>query len=346
MRYVFDTNGNNITSTAQSALMGASVLPMCNLYWLQYVNPASSAAGPNILVSNLFMTDAPYPVGVNKLQGQPGPLGVVTVNAVFQPWKIERGALEYTIGLEDQTLDVTWYTDDDAAGVFPGVFPPPWGWKWAMLAGYMDDCPMNVYTAFFNPPTGPNSAPTLLGTTLMWRGFIRDVKADRGQMTTTLSSLMHIFQNVQVPTQTIQPGNRVLPYATGTPTLFGNSLTGITPLVTSTPFDLQFTLTTGYPADHVLRDWYFTSHQQPPPNGWTPHSQQPGPQMYRIRDNIKNNNPVTNTLHVFPYEPVNPVTLVLPTLGTPTYMEIFSPQNPSLGGTSGFPYVPPPEVSL
>lgn len=348
MRYVFDpTSGSDVTANVQAVLMSSSSAYMTDLFWLQYINPVDAAAGPAIKVSNMYMTNSPQPISVGKVQGQPGPSGVVTINANFQPSRIKRGPYTYEIGLGDQSCDVTWYTDDSQNFVAAvGHAPVFFGFKWALVQGYLDECPMNIYTAFFGPRPTPNSPAPLLGTTLMWRGFIREIKADRGQVVMTLASLMHVFQNVQVPTQTIQPGNRLTPYYTGRPILFGNSLTGITPLVTSTPTDLQFTLTTGYPVDHQLRDNYFTSHQQPPPNGWTPASGQPGPQLYRIRDNITNNTPVAGTLHVYPYEPINPVTLVCPLTGSPTYMEIFVPLSPSAGGSNGFPYVPPPEVSL
>ena len=114
---------------------------------------------------NLFMTSTPFPVAVNALQKTAGPNGVATVNAVYQPSRIKRAtAVEYAIGLEDTTVDVTWYPDDNnhfTEMIHPGIGNPgPWGWKWALLAGYFDETPMYIHKAYFTPPTTPNGYPT------------------------------------------------------------------------------------------------------------------------------------------------------------------------------------------
>lgn len=344
MRYIFDTNGNDVTSNVVAAISTYTVLPVADLFWFEYIDPSNASNGPNIRVTDKFMTSAPWPIAVNKLQNQPGPTGIATINATYQPARIQREALNYEIGFGDQSVDITWFVDDSVD--FGSL---AWGFKWALIQGYLDEAPVWIHRAYFTPgiyPSTPNAYPSLLGTTLVWRGFVRDVKADRGQVVITLASLMHLFQGTQIPTQTIQPGNRVPPFFPGSVSLFGNSITGIKPLSTSTPTDLQFTLSAGSYADHSLRDAYFTLHQQPPPNGWIPHSGQPGPGVFRIRDNVTNNSPVASTLHVFPYEPINPVNLICTPNNTNQFMEIFFPQPLNSGGQNGFPYVPPPEVSF
>lgn len=347
MRYVFDSAGNNVTVNVQAALISSKILPIADLYWFQYVNPNDPNNGALVKITNTFMTSAPYPVSIGKLQSQPGPLGTTTVNATYLPARIQRSEFVYEVGLSDQSCDVTWYTDDSS--IFPagaGRSNINFGFKWALMAGYMDACPMWIHKAFFTPGVGVNSPATLLGTTLMWRGFVRDIKADRGQVTISLASLMHIFQSTQVPTQTIQPGSRIPPFYQGNVFLFGGSITGATPQSTSTPTDLQFVFSGGgYPVDHSLRDAYFTSHQQPPPNGFTPQSNGPQPPVFRIRDNILSG----GILHVYPYEPINPVTLVCVPNNSPQFLEIFTQTAIDVGSGAfaiGFPYVPPPEFSI
>jgi len=74
------------------------------------------------------MTSTPFPVAVNALQKTAGPNGVATVNAVYQPSRIKRAtAVEYAIGLEDTTVDVTWYPDDNnhfTEMIHPGIGNP------------------------------------------------------------------------------------------------------------------------------------------------------------------------------------------------------------------------------
>ena len=154
-RFVYDpASGADITASAQSAMLGASVLPLADLFWLQYVGPHLTTSGfpPTLVTHNLFMISGPYPIAVGKLQAapnQPGSTsGVVTVNANYLPARISHSAFEYAVGL-DTTVDVTWYTDDsltlsDSAGTVP------WGFKWALLQGYPYE-PIDPVTMVVDP---------------------------------------------------------------------------------------------------------------------------------------------------------------------------------------------------
>jgi hypothetical protein len=348
MRYVFDTNGNNVTANVQATILSATVLPLADLFTLQYVHPTGAGiVGVDFHYNNLYMTSAPFPIAVNKLQKTSGPNGVATVNAVYQPARISRGAFEYAIGFEDTTCDVTWFIDDSFIFGHVGFTDVPWGWKYALLQGYFDEYPMWIHRAIFAPPTTPNGAPVLLGTTLMWRGFIRDVKADRGKVVITLASLMHVFQNVQIPTQTIQPGDRRPPYFPANIFIAGDNVPGVAVLGTSTPTELQV-LRYSVP-DHHLRDSYLSNIQSPGhPYVYVATNGEPQPYVFRIRDNVTNNTPQPNTLHIYPYEPINPYTMGLFNPGNlnDTTLVIYYPISPDTAGANGFPYVPPPEVSF
>jgi len=348
MRTVYDTNGNDVTSSVAAAMFSATVMPICDLYWFRYVGPHLTTSGfpPTLFVHNLFMTSGPFPVAVNKVQQSAGPNGVATVNATYLPTRLKRGPLEYEIGLKDNSLDVTWYVDDsqtlsDSAGTVA------WGFKWALLQGYLDECPMYIHKAIFSPAATPNGQPTLLGTTLMWRGFVRDVQADRGQIVITLGSLMHLFQNIQVPTQTIQPGNRMPPYLAASNPIEISYLLGLVGVLpTTTPTDIQLNPVGNY-ADHSLRDYFLTNVQLPNPYSYVAINNSPQPWAFRIRDNITDNNPSTHTMHVYPYEPIDPVTLVVNPNILPSLSEfvVYAPASLS-GGQPGFNALPPPEVTL
>jgi len=347
MRTVYDINGNDVTTSVSAAMFSSTVMPICDLYWFRYIDPKHSSIASVIHYTDLFMTSGPFPVGVNKVQQLAGPSGLATINATFIPARIKRAALNYEIGLKDQSVDVTWYIDDSKT-----LTSVAWGFKWAFLSGYFDESPIWIYKAIFSPPATPNAQPIFLGTTLMWRGFVRDVQADRGQVVLTVGSLMHLFQNTQIPTQTIQPGNRLPPYLPTGPggNTIGHPLSGVVVFSTSTPTDIQLDFSTlggSLIPDHAWRDWYFTVINNVPPNLFAASSTSgsPQPQLFRIRDNLTTNSPSTNTLHIYPYEPINPVLLVAAPDNASHFITIYPPQSLT-GGAPGFPYTPPPEITL
>lgn len=332
MRSVYDpTTGADVTAAAQSLLLANDSIPLTDLFWFQYIDPSANTLTP----VNLFMTGAPYPVKVGKLQVTAGQSGVQTVNAVYRPSRIKRSAFNYEVGFQDQTCDVIWDTDDTI-----NISTLPWGFKHALLAGYFDEYPFWIHQAIFSAPGA------LLGTTLKWRGFVRDVKADRSTVTITLASLMDIFQQTQIPTQLIQPGSRLPPFfAAGNASVIGGSLGGSFSNL-STPMDIQFNTLAGpfAPiADHALRDCFLTSVNNPPPAWKTAQSGQPFAQIFRIRDNVTDGSGI---LHIYPYEPIDPVSM-LGGFGS-VYMNFYSQSEIGLTGAvaPGMPFVPPPETGI
>lgn len=325
MRTVYDpTSGSDVSSSAQTLFLAGGSIVLADLFWFQYIDPSANTLTP----VNLFMAGSPYPVKVGKLQVAAGPSGVQTVNATYLPSRIKRAAFNYEVGFQDQTCDVTWDVND---AINFGSFS--WGFKHALLAGYFDEYPFWIHQAIFSAPG------VLLGTTLKWRGFIRDVKADRSTVTITLASLMDIFQQTQIPTQTIQPGSRIPPFfPAGNPSVIGGSL-GAPILIGSTPMDIQFATATI--ADHALRDAFFTAINEPPPAWKTAQSGQPFAPVFRIRDNIT----ISGTLHVYPYEPIDPVSMLG---GGSGYTNVYFQSDMGTTGAvaPGFPDVPPPETGI
>lgn len=334
-RVYYNNAGADNSTTVISFIKGGGnngTLVQADLYWLEYIDPLVNSLTP----TNLRLTSAPFTVGVNNLQVTAGPTGVQTVNATYKTVKsISKAGISYEVGFADQTVDITWAVDDSIH-----INTLPWGFKWALLSGYFDEYPFWIHRAIFTDI--PSNGGVLLGTTLIWRGFIRDTKADRGQVVITLASLLDVFQQVQVPVQTIQPGSRMPPFfPAGNASVIGGSL-GAHFDIGSTTTDLQFS--GGAPtADHALKDAYFSSINEPPPSWKTAQSGQPFAQIYRIRDNIT----VAGVLHVYPYEPINPLTMLgIP--GNSGYINFYFQNAIGLAGAiaAGFPFVPPPETGF
>jgi hypothetical protein len=102
--------------------------------------------------------------------------------------------------------------------------------------------------------------------------------------------------------------------------------------------------------DHALRDCFMTNLDSPDhPYVYTATNDEPQPYMFRIRDNLTNSNPQPNTPHIYPYEPINPYTMGLFNPGNlnDSTILIYNSWSPNVaGGVAGFPFVPPPEVSM
>lgn len=337
-RRYYDGSGADVSAATIAFMQGGGVngtLVVADTHWLEYISPGSNSITP----ANLFMTSAPFPIKVANLQVTAGPTGVQTVNANFLPASIARSSFDYEIGFSDQTVDVTWLVDDSIQ-----INNLGWGFKWALLSGYFDEYPWYIHRAIFTDL--PSNGGTLLATTLMWRGFIRDAKADRSQVTITLASLLDIFQQTQVPTQVIQPGSRMPPFfPAGNASVIGGSLGGSFSSF-STPMDIQFNTLAGPFApisDHALAGAYLTSVNAPPPVWKAAQSGAPFAQIFRLRDNVTD---IAGILHIYPYEPINPVSL-LGNFGS-TYINVYFQSAIGLAGAvaAGFPFVPPPETGF
>lgn len=322
MRVVYDTSGADVTTSVQNYLKANRTLLLYDLFWLRSwrfwsYNPSSQ-------FTDMFYTSAPFPIKVAKLQS--GPNAIATENATFLPARIDRGKLDYKIGLDDQSLDVNWYLKETEA-----IFPGPPTFKQALLAGFFQDAPLWVHQAIFTADR------VLLGTTLKFRGFVQNAELAVDHIKLTLSSLMHVFQTVKVPTQLIQPGNRTPGFVPA-----GQFVAPNGPLAGSTQTDVLFgdIIGVAWPIpDHSLRDGYVIAAGNL--SFTAPTNNSPPPLFFRIRDNITNDTPNLSNLHVYPYEP----TLVDP-LSLGVAMWIQDSLLNSGSGAPGFPLVPVPETAV
>jgi len=319
MRTVYDGTGADVTSFAFSYMKSKRSLMLADLFWIQTNVFWGNQTGDDPAY-NFFMTNGSFPIKVGTLQTAPDVL--VALGATYTPSKdpIVRGDFNYKVGLEADSVDVTWYLKNTTLLPNQGLVPPP-SIKNAFAWGYFTDALMYIHRAIWDPSTG------LVGTMLMWRGPIRSATIDREKVVMKVTSPMDLFQDVQVPTQLVQPNSRTMPYITPFPTYQPSG-----PQVGSTSTDLIFT--TAAVADHALRDGYMmaagTLIATAPKNNLPPQI------MYRIRDNVTLGG--TN-LHIFPYEPVAPEMVM--GVGINIWL-----QRAQTAGAPGFGSVPPPEMSI
>jgi hypothetical protein len=270
----------------------------------------------------IYLTSGPAPVSVNSIQA--GPNNIQVINATFLPTKIQRGNLNYQIGFQAESCEVTWWPNDTTYWTSSlGAANTVLNWRRALTIGLLSECPLWIHQAIWS------DSSTLLGTVLKWRGIIRKVESTRDYVKITVASLLDLFQQSQVPSQVIQSGNRQPAYLG-----VGNigSLQGL--LGSSTTQDLQFTAGGSPPADHSLADKYIIAGAA---FNYIPTNRDVQPTFYRIRDNVT----VSGTIHVYLYEPLYSIYLI----GNGTYVYYCSQQSLT-GGASGFPYVPPPETGV
>ena len=318
MRTVYSSSGANVTTSVQSFLQTvqatAGALYLADLYTINMANPWG-AAGAN---GYYCYTSADVPISVGTVQI--GPNQLITLNQTWLPNVIERGNLEYSVGLNVTNFEMRWFPDDTL--LIPGN--AHYTWKEAALSGLLDGCTLFLHRAYFQATAG--SVPgALLGTTLMWKGLIQEVEVKAEYIKLSAPSMMQALHDVQVPSQVVQAGHRLAPYSPAGPTTTIGGLNA----GASTPFDLHFSSSA---ADHALQGGFLTPFTGSPSSGVS------RPSGVRIVDNFTNG----GTMHVFVSDPVDPTAL-------PSTCKVYLPEDISTTATTGalgFPSVPPPEAAV
>jgi len=233
MRHVFDPIlGSDVSTTVQAALQAGQELVTAFLYSWRFglfwdYNPYNSYC-------TYTFTDAAFPIYVNKMQQsavgavQIGPYSHGSVDPIgltFQPENFTLNELNYDVGFADHPVEVTWGINDSIDyGVlintvlggtyltYPSnaMLPAGLTLKQAFALGAFSECDFWIHQAIFSD--FPANGGTFYGTTLMHRGMIKSVKITSSLIKFEISSLMRVFQETSIPTQTITPNNRSLPY--------------------------------------------------------------------------------------------------------------------------------------
>jgi hypothetical protein len=299
--------------------------------------------------SSYSFTDAAWPIFVNKCQLGPGAaqhIGVFNRSGgevdglTFLPEAFSVDKLSYGIGFEDRPAELTWAIDDTItysagflrAGQFTApedAFSPSFlTMKQAFVAGLFSEAPFWIHQAIYDD--FPQNGGNFLGTTLMFRGFIRGVTASRSLLKIKLASLMDVFNDTQVPTQTMTPNNRALPYIPAALSAFGGDFAFV-----SAPGPQVIIFSTGesIPVNAMQDSWLVFN---PATFAGTPAYQSgtPASPAFRIQGNSAASGGLI-TLYFYD-------TVVVP--ASISFLGFYS-QLTTQGGNEGFKFLPPPEFS-
>lgn len=349
MRVIYNpTSGADVTSSVQASMLASRSFFIRYLFRFQCLGFWFTNATNNF-VDFCYTTD--FPIHVDKYQivatgsGQLGSYsgGVLQTDGDnFLPEVIQiSSALEYKVGFEDHSVDVTWFINDtldyqgNSGNSLTSVLSPSGlTLKQALLMGSFNECPFWIHQAIFSGD--PRRGGTFLGTVLMFRGFIRKVTSSRNAVVLSLASLMDVFQQSQIPSQILTPNCRAIPFLPAAGGTFAGHWTGVQTInsPTSVTFNIGSSVTI---AEDVLRDYYigFTSNVGAGVLPWgtaTP----PAP-FWRVRGNADNGGPST-TVTVYFYEPP-----IIPQI--PSDIPVMA-QTSNSGNPPGFTHVPPPEYGI
>lgn len=358
MRKIYDPfTGADVTSSVQSALQSGTSFWTCQLYSFEcfdfiHYNPYGNYMEFAYTDAdiNLWLKYAQRgATGASQLGTYGGGGGVIFnfTGLNFLSTNISYDKFVYGIGLEDNPVEVSWYMDPkvDYMTQTYGSGAVQWGslsictypanltLRQALAMNVFTECPFWIHTAIFSD--APSRGGTFLGTTLMFRGYIRSVKTTKSAVKLTLASLMDVFQSIQVPTQTMTPNNRALPYipAAASPYMDGGIFVHYSGGTFISPVHLQVTTTFSMPTS-ALRDSYMSWA----PAGYTgapPYANgKPPAPVWRIEDNSAG----PGVIDIWFYEPyIVPVSIA--------NWNFYAQLVQSGGSTQGFLNIPPPEFA-
>lgn len=355
MRRIFDpTSGTDVTSTVQAALQANRTLYTAYLY--RFVIMDCWTYNPSGTYTNFCYTSGDFPIAVSYYQidasatakeiGKYSGESIATPGCTFLPERIAHDKLAYKIGFEDNPVELSWWMDDtqsyagdDGVPLSGATSPANLTLKQALWLGAFKECPLWIHSALFTD--APSKGGTFLGTALMFRGYIRKVDTTRSTLKLGLASLMDVFNQVKVPTQTITPQNRamaVLPIAVAPS---GGAAVDSISVNNPTSITLHSNFGTFSWTENQLRDCWMSFvpfiDGASYPTGWLPPYGLPPPPVFRISGNTAGG---SGAITLYFYKPP-----IVPGGGGIPLPTVFG-QNPNSGTGAGFLYVPPPEYSV
>lgn len=357
MRKIYDpTSGADVTATVQSYLQAGNAPVTCYLYSFRCMNFWDY--NPYGHYATFCYTDFEAPLFVTYAQTGPGPAGFLTTSGgagqaqwntglEFLAENIGHDKLSYGIGFEDRPVEVNWAMEPtrnygalfsslgNLIWDYPSVaaYPANFTLRQALTMGLFTEAPFWIHECIFTD--FPRLGGSFLGTTLMFRGFIRKTTSTQSTLKISLASLMDVFQSVQVPTQTITPNNRTLPYIplAVSPYNDGGLFTHYSSFSFPNPTTLQCTTTYSIPTNALQDSWINFAPAAyiggvPYHNGW------PTVPSWRIQGNTAG----PGTIQIYFYEPY-----VFP--NNPGGFNIWAQQATGGGPAAGFLHLPPPEFT-
>jgi hypothetical protein len=305
-------------------------------------------------------TDAEAPLFLNYAQLTPNgasqlgcwggnPATLHPTGLSFIADNITHDKLSYGIGFEDKPVEITWAMDPARAysalmystsltapywsALADASFPANLTLKQALVMGLFTECPFWIHSALFTD--FPRLGGTFLGTALMFRGFIRKTNSTASLLKITLASLLDVFQSVQIPTQTITPNNRTLPYIPVAVSAYADTglFSNYSSPVFVNPLQLQIHTTFSIPAGY-LQDCFLSFNPGVYAGFSIFKAGYPTSPTFRIQGNTAG----PGTIQIYFYEPY-----VWPQ--TASGFNLYQQQTTAGGPIEGLLFVPPPEFS-
>ena len=357
MRHIYDpTTGSDVTATVKTYLQSGQKLVTGFLYSFSCVdfwdyNPYGAYAA-------FCYTDFEAPLAATYAQMGAGsavsmsqylfPGGGVTASMPFRAENMTLDKLSYGIGFQDNPAEITWAMQNREYLALEAyhsaltwtnplsICQQPTGLtlEQALTMGVFTEAPFWIHAAVFTD--FPRNGGSFLGTALMFRGFIRTVTSTNSLLKISLASLLDVFQSIQVPTQTITPNNRSLPYLplAVSPYNDGGLFSHYGSFSFPNALTLQCNTTYSMPAN-ALQDSWINFEPAAYVSGFIPyHNGLPTSPSWRIQGNTAG----PGTIQIYFYEPY-----IFPS--NPGGFNIWAQQTTTGGPASGFLYVPPPEFS-
>lgn len=187
MKQTFAGSGQNTTSSVLSYLAGTTQPLIKNLYII----------GPPDNPYSLFMTDYETPLSY-QLYPQKN----------FSPAVVTRGNIKCKIGLDSDSVDLTWSPGPNTYSNTVASANP----RTLAMQGYYDNWPVLMLAAFMPTPGDVNT----LGCAITFAGMIASTNVDREKIYWTVNSNM-VLLDQQVPTNVIEATNSLANYGAATP---------------------------------------------------------------------------------------------------------------------------------
>ena len=193
MRTFTDGNGNDSTSAVLAHLAAHRALFLSDLY---VINTAPTYAG-NYLGKQFLLTKYDRPLNWN-------------FRGTFLPAQISRDGVTSKIGLEADTVNVTWSPKDSDILAKDGSGNAILTALQGFGSGVFDNGVLEVWRCVM-PTEGDCNT---LGACLLFSGRIGDLEPDRLSVRISVISRLEVL-NIQVPTNVIEPTNIMAQYSIG-----------------------------------------------------------------------------------------------------------------------------------
>jgi hypothetical protein len=307
MKQILGGNGQDTTATVTAWLKANKTIRLANLYLIGEVDDPAA----------YWLTDYEAPL-------------VWSLWGTFKSTVITRGSVSSKIGLEVESLDVTWAPQNTSVTSSLATANP---YQLARL-GAFDNKRGRVWRVYMPTPGDANT----FGAMQLFGGFIGDTQSERGKIQFSVNSYLYVL-NQKVPTGLIEVTNTLASYTGGTPPSSYNVMPQFSVFAGSSPTVLY--------ADQTSPDPDSIPSANSLTNGYVVFNGGAGATLQGIysiigrnstyRDGNGNSHTEIQLFSPLPWAP---------TPGVDTfYVSGASPINQADGDYYGFPYVPAPETA-